>query len=268
MSVIDFHCHVFPDEIAENAVSTVADLCGGIIKPVLDGRLISLQESSKKNGVEKVVTLPVATKVEQVQSINRNVNFQNDSIVPFGALHPLMDNFAEEINFLVKRGFKGVKLHPEYQNFYITDVRYESFFKALESSGLLVLMHTGYDPGPFSSDHATPQMVAEFLEAYPAISLIAAHFGGLKMWDEVEEYLIGKNLYFDTAAIYSMISKEQFVRIARAHGVDKILYGSDTPWEDQGKAISFIRESGLTEEEQQLVLYKNAARLLWGIDAI
>lgn len=264
MQVIDFHGHFFPDDIADKAVSTVADICDGIIKPVLDGRLLSLVSSAKKNSIEKVVTLPVATKVEQVHSINRGLISDSAYIEPFASLHPEMENFAEEIQFIVKSGVKGVKLHPEYQNFYITKSRYEVFFHALEEAGLLVLMHTGYDPGPFTSDHATPEMVAMLLERHPKLRLIAAHLGGLQMWDEVENYLVGKELYLDTAAIAGLISSEQFVRICRAHGCRNILYGSDTPWESQRDSIAFIKESGLSEEEQQLILYKNAKELLGG----
>lgn len=266
--VIDFHGHFFPDEIAENAVSTVAEICCGVIKPQLDGLLSSLIESSKMNGIEKVVTLPVATKVEQVTSINRNLLLDNLHIVPFASMHPDMSNFTEEISFIVKKGVLGVKLHPEYQNFYITDKRYKPFFDALATSGLLVLMHTGYDPGPFTSDHATPAMVADLLENHPGLRLIAAHLGGLQMWDEVERCLVGKDLYLDTAAIAGLISSEQFERICHAHGSDKVLFGSDTPWEAQDKAISFIMDSGLSLSEKEQILYKNAEKLLWGVDAV
>lgn len=268
MPIIDVHAHFFPDSLAESAVNSVAEICDGYIVPALDGRLVSLEKRSEELGIERVVTLPVATKVEQVLSINRNLVRDNSFVVPFAALHPLMENFTEEIGFIVKSGVSGVKLHPEYQNFYITEKRFEPFWEALENSGLLVLMHCGYDPGPFSSDHATPEMVASLLDAFPSLKLIAAHFGGLQMWDDVEKWLIGRKVYLDTAAVASLLPADEFVRLARSHGVEKVLFGSDTPWEDQEKAITYIEECGLTKEEQELVLFTNAERLLKGEYAV
>ena len=38
--------------------------------------------------------------------------------------------------------------------------------------------------------------------------LVLAHMGGLNFWDDVEKYLVGENVYFDTAYVADEMSEE------------------------------------------------------------
>lgn len=60
------------------------------------------------------------------------------------------------------------------------------------------------------------------------------------------------------------LSPAAFVSLARAHGTEKILFATDSPWAPQQSYVDFIRSCGLTPGEQQRILYDNAAGLLWG----
>ena len=55
---------------------------------------------------------------------------------------------------------------------------------------------------------------------------------------------------------------EQFLRIVRDHGADRILFGSDSPWSKADEDIASIRALPLGEEEKTAILGGNAARLL------
>ena len=54
------------------------------------------------------------------------------------------------------------------------------------------------------------------------------------------------------------LGREQFVRIVRKHGADKILFGSDSPWAKQSEAIEVVKKSGLEEAEVRQILGLNA----------
>jgi predicted TIM-barrel fold metal-dependent hydrolase len=41
------------------------------------------------------------------------------------------------------------------------------------------------------------------------------------------------------------------------------LFGTDYPWETQQRGIQFIRDLGLTAEEEKAILGENAERLLF-----
>ncbi len=264
MKIIDFHGHFFPDALAERAVKTVADMCGGEIVPALDGTLGNLLAGMEKFGISQTVNLPVATKPESVTPINSGLLMDNPQIIPFGALSPFSLTWESDIDFVVSKKIKGIKLHPEYQGFYMNDPAYIPFYQKIADSNLIALFHAGYDPGPFSRDHALPQMFLELKEAVPNLTIVAGHFGGLMMWDDVERYLVGSDIYFDTAAIADFLPQKQFVDMATRHGIEKVLFGSDTPWEDQGKAIRYITESTLSDSAKEQILYQNADRLLNG----
>jgi predicted TIM-barrel fold metal-dependent hydrolase len=55
---------------------------------------------------------------------------------------------------------------------------------------------------------------------------------------------------------------ERLVRMIRAHGVERVMFGTDSPWAGQAEEAAHVRSLGLTEEELDKVLFTNAARLL------
>ena len=66
----------------------------------------------------------------------------------------------------------------------------------------------------------------------------------------------------DTAVVLDVIKEDQFLRIVRNHGADKILFGTDVPWRDQGAFVHLLNDSKLTQEEKNKIFYKNACKLL------
>ena len=102
--------------------------------------------------------------------------------------------------------------------------------------------------------------------------------GGWNCYEDVCELIAGKEVYLDTAFTINPIEKkdgtglseyndvqltnEQFVNLVRMHSADRILFGSDSPWTDQGQYVELIKNSGLTDEEAEKILGANAARLL------
>ena len=58
------------------------------------------------------------------------------------------------------------------------------------------------------------------------------------------------------------IEQTQLLTMIRSHGADKILFASDSPWQDQRRYIDLLKSLPLTEEEKAQILYKNASKLL------
>lgn len=262
MKVLDFHSHIFPDELAKRAISTLMS-CSPESKNHTDGTMSGLLESMHKNGINKSVLLPVATKPSQVPVINQNcLNLKSNEHIPFGALHPDTDNIEQEISFLKSNHIAGIKFHPEYQNFYIEDKSLFPIYEQLSSANLIVVFHAGKDPGPFTCDHALPSSLKIIHKNFPDLKIVAAHLGGWKLWDEVENNICGLPIYLDTSAISEYIQMDQFLRIVRKHGIEHILFGTDSPWFDQGTVKQWIENSKLTDNEKELILWENGFRLL------
>ena len=86
--------------------------------------------------------------------------------------------------------------------------------------------------------------------------------GGWREWDGVEKYLAGTPILMDTAYVSSDLPIEQFERIVKSHGADKILFATDSPWESPDMTKDYINRTSLNEDEKNLIFYKNAKKLL------
>lgn len=82
------------------------------------------------------------------------------------------------------------------------------------------------------------------------------------MWDEVEKYLVGQDVYFDTGVVLDRMPQEQFIRMVRSHGADRILFGTDSPWADQKNFVTILNSMPLTSDEREAIFSGNAMKLL------
>ncbi len=267
---IDFHTHIFPDRIAARAVAKLEGVSGA--RACTDGTLGGLKASMEKNGIGLSVILPVVTKPEQfdsVQQFAQKVTEEEKGILSFGGVHPLSPRWREEIGRIADSGLKGMKIHPDYQDVYVDDIRLIRCVDYAMERGLTVVLHAGVDIGYPDMLRCTPQRAARLLEAVDcqAGSLVFAHIGGHGLWDDVERYLVGRPVYLDTAHSLDQISREQLLRIIRSHSAERILWATDSPWADQGVFKDYLEGLPLTERQRALISHENALRLLSGVKA-
>lgn len=259
--IIDFHTHMFPDKIAKGTIEYLADICQ--IKPCTDGTYEGLKAETKKSGVDISVALPIVTKPKQFDSINVFASHYLDGNVrSFGSIHPENEDYKEKLRQIKELGMKGIKLHPDYQETYFNDIRYKRIVAYATELDLITVVHAGLDPKSPEDIHCTPQMSAELIDDVKPEKLVLAHMGGNFQWDDVERYLIGKQVYFDTGVVLDKMPEEQFLRIVRTHGEDKILFATDSPWSGQKEFIEILQKMPLTDEEREKIFAGNACRLL------
>jgi predicted TIM-barrel fold metal-dependent hydrolase len=174
--IIDSHCHIYPDKIAEKAVEGIGSFYD--LPMCYDGKASTLIEKGNKIGVCHNIIFSVATTPHQVGSINsfisNCVKEGEGRFTGLGALHPDTENVASEIENIKALGLKGVKLHPDFQKFRINDERLFSIYKACSEAELPVLLHTG----DYRYDFSNPERMADVLEKFPELTVIGAHFGG------------------------------------------------------------------------------------------
>ena len=159
-------------------------------------------------------------------------------------------------------GFKGIKLHPEFQNIYADSDEMTTVCRRAAKYGMTVVFHAGRDIGYPPPVKTEPDMLLRLLDRVPDLKLVAAHLGGWMMWDEVAAKLCGSPIYFDTAFISDFIEPSLARDIINAHGADKVLFGSDAPWEDPAKTLDFLRSLSIDPEDLKKICGTNAAGLL------
>lgn len=263
--IIDFHTHFFPDSIAERTIKSLSEFASE--SPVGNGTLASLRDNMHKSGVSLSLNLPVATRKEQVTSINNRMielQGQNSKVLTFGAMHPHFHEIGDvkqELKKLSLHGIRGIKMHPEYQDFYPDDPIMARYYEACRETGMICLLHAGKDPAYPNRNKAHPKRLAQVAKI-PNLNLVLAHLGGYQQWEDVLKYIAGlSRVYLDTAFCHEL-SDILFKDIILSHGPYKILFGSDFPWSDPRKEIEKIKglDMGVSIENQ--IFSKNARWLL------
>lgn len=139
------------------------------------------------------------------------------------------------------------------------------YTEKIAEAGLIAVFHGGWDPFGDSDIRCTPERMARAIEKVPELNFVVAHLGGINVWDDVEKYLAGKfnNLWLDVSVIASFnIDENQLARIISTHGTDKILFGSDCPWDNPANEINMINRLSLSNEDKEKIFFKNAHKLL------
>ncbi len=274
--VIDFHTHIYPDKIAEKTISTLMTSAPDV-KVYTKGTLNALRDSMKKSGIDKSVVLPVATRKGQFDTINRfalDINNTYSDLVSFGGIHPDDDDIENKLLYLKENGFKGVKIHPDYTGTFIDDERYIKIITECVKLGLTVVTHAGVDPA-FDVIHCPPEKARAVLDRISAETkaekpfLVFAHLGGIYCHKEVLKYLAGTNCYIDISCSFASLGSycdttdEEVVDMIKMHGADKVLFATDSPWNDQTAYLEKLKSlDGLSDTEKDMILYQNAERLL------
>ena len=266
--IIDSHCHIFPDKIAQKATDSI-DIFYGISETgVIDGcgfvgTAKTLINQCDSVGVEKCLVTSVATTPHHAQSINSfiasEVMLFPDRFIGFGSLHPDSETLEEDAEHLIELGLKGVKLHPDIQNFKVDDPKVIKIFEICNKKKLPVLLHTGDS----RYDNSNPNRVEKILKMFPDLIIIGAHFGGWSIWDKAPQILCKyKNLYVDTCSSFYALSKERAREIIDLYGTDRVIFGTDFPMWKQDEELDFLFSLGLNENELKNILHDNLAKLL------
>lgn len=279
--IIDFHTHTFPEKISEKVVNNLAkESC---TKPFTNGSMSALLTSMKEAGIDYSVNLPVMTSPEQVEKINSSFLTTKEElfekgIIAFGGMHPDYENIRDELTRLKNAGICGIKIHPAYQKYDLDHPKMMKIIDIASELDMIVITHAGIDIGIYDHDYASVKHVLKILKEIAPPRLVLAHMGGWGCWEDVEKDLAGAPVYFDTAFSIGAITPlpgcdkkpyleynlnvEDFGRLAKKHGCEKILFATDSPWQEQGDVIKLIEQCNFSDSEKEMIFEKNAVRLL------
>lgn len=265
MSTIDIHTHAFPDKLAPRAIESLEAQAPW--QAAGDGTVAGLVKSMDAADIDISVVCMIATKPEQVSRIfkwcKRCKKVWSDRIDPFPSVHPDVRKPGKWVSKIAKAGFVGIKLHPMYQNFLADDAKMDDIYAAASDNNLVVTLHCGRDIAfDDDDDRAAPGRIAEVAGRFEHLKLLCTHMGGWNAWDDVEKYLLGSNVYMETSFAIQFLGNERTAEFIKRHGPEKVMFGTDWPWQNQADAIKQINALPLTKQEKRGILLKNAASLL------
>ena len=165
-------------------------------------------------------------------------------------------------------GFVGISLQPAFFHTPINDPYLFPVYAKAAELGLKVFVHTGINYGtthPFGHDH--PMLLDQIACAFPGLKLIACHAG----WPWTTEMVAVARKHPDVYLEFGGLAPkyiaspgtgwEVVYRFMNSLLQDQVLFGSDWPAFDVGRALDEWKSMDLKEEVREKLLGDNAARL-------
>lgn len=218
-----------------------------------------------------LIVIARAGQMDQTRAQNDAViaaaKASNGRFYPVASVHPAdgADALAE-LDRMAAAGVKVIKLHPNTQNFDVSDPAVAAVVQHCGEKGLIVLFDS-YKPWDLSE-------IGKFLllaATHPQARLILAHMGFSTFRETVafaqlRKLGMGQNVYFDLSAIAVVYANSpvqpELVWTIRKIGVEHFLFGSDWPVDTPAVAEKAVRDLGFTAGEQKLIFHDNAAKLI------
>lgn len=258
--IIDVHTHIFPLKIAEKATASVGAFYELPMKTV--GKLDVLLEDIKRYGIRHSFLLSTATTPSQVRHINNflieNMKLYGDLFTAFGTVHPHMEKPCEEIEYIRFNGIKGLKFHPDFQQFQIDDTCMNPIYDMAQEQRIPIMIHAGDNRYDFSN----PKRLLNISKKFPKLIVIAANFGGYNCWQESLEILCDTDFYFDTSSSLFSIEYNLATAIINKKGEDYIMFGTDFPMWRFEDEIKRFEKLYLSDKLNEKLLFKNAENFL------
>ena len=276
--IVDFHTHIFPPEI----IARRADLLArdGFFEELYGhprAKMATAEEllaSMEADGVDVSVTFPFGWRdqgiAEECNSyVLQAMRDHPGRIVGLAGVQPLAGTRAvAEMERCARAGMPGIgELMPHGQGYRLSDTRLLTpLVEAAQALGLFVLTHTSEPVGhryPGKGD-VTPAELQAFIAAFPALRIVAAHWGGGYPFYELmpEVHAAATNVWYDSAASLYLYRPAIFAEVARIASPQRILWGSDFPLLGQRRMLDYARSSGLSDDDLRLALGENARALL------
>ena len=256
-TVIDAHCHIYPEKIAARAVNGTDTFYG--LSSYGEGTVQHLLKIGEETGIDGYLVQSVATTPKQVSSINRfiasEVDLYRGKMVGLGTLHPRSADILGDIEEIEALGLHGVKLHPDIQDFKADDEACAEIYALCEKKGLPILMHAG----DHRYDNSNPNRLAPVLASYKALCMIGAHLGGWSVWEDAKEALAGiPNLFVDTSSSFAFLEESEARELIAAFGTDHVLFATDYPMWHAKKEMDYFLRLGFSDGEYQRMFSENA----------
>ncbi len=259
---IDIHTHAFHPKIAQKVLAQLNTHYG--IVPQGTGLVEDLIKRLETGPLSMAVVLCAATSPAQVIPANNFARSLQKAhpgrVISFGALHPHCPDWEELLPALVKDGVRGIKLHPDFQSFFLDD---PALWPILEHIGqdMLVMCHVGDTPPP-AKNPSCPYKLDALRRRFPKVRFIAAHMGGYLHWEHALKTFIGSPVYIDTSSSLTFMDPNLRNEIFKRHPREFILFGSDYPLFDPNAEFRLLSRCLKLKDKELDDLMKNSARAL------
>jgi len=203
-----------------------------------------------------------------------------DKFIGFGSINPRYGKKYVKKMFekILDLELKGIKIIPTLQFFDPSKSSgLEVLWKYAQDEDLIIIYHTGCDPGPWEfmglCKVGQPSKILKYIKSYET-KVVLAHAGAYSsnkpgIWIGEALSLANKyeHVWLDVAAVPDILHDEKTVELIKEFGlIDKILFGSDYPviqGLDMYRTVKIIELSPLLSDKEKIkILRDNALKIL------
>lgn len=242
----------------------------------LPERYEGLKREMHANGVDHAIVLS-SYKVNEARPSTREIlevvgDDPQISVVAGVSYHDYRAADLADLRVLLsEKRVRGLKLYPGYEPFYVHDPRMRVVYELAGEFGVPVMIHTGdtYDPRG-RLKYAHPLEVDEVAVDFPQVTFVICHLGNPWVTDAMEVIYKNENVVGDISGFTLGQFDERFEQymlqavkqvLTFAAKPSSLLFGTDWPISQLSSYLRFVRNLGLNDEETEMVLWKNSARV-------
>lgn len=192
-----------------------------------------------------------------------------DRLIPFAVINPSYAGWREDLEECVgSLGMKGLRLHPNYHDYKLTDDCASKLIREAANRGLPISIairmederqHHWLVKVPPVSIYET----AEIINRFPEATFILAYIHGSEAEMLLNACPKRENFYIELTSHYlSGAYPNQLQSLVDRIGVERILFGSGIPLKYPESALMKIECLEVSEEDKEKILHKNAERIL------
>lgn len=226
----------------------------------------NMVEEMDRMGISQSIALAIdfpllSNNSEHILSSIASQKEINKRIIPFISLHPLDLDKERKLTEFMKKGARGIKLHPQIQLFKPTHRGAYEIYEIAKKYKLPILFHTGLSP-------ISPSWQKRFVEFsefakvcmdFPENTFILGHSGVLEYQKAIALSKKHKNVYLELSGQPPQVIREMIQK----NGYEKLLFGSDWPYYPSAIPLAkvLIATETMKEEVRGGLLGINAMRV-------
>jgi uncharacterized protein len=194
-----------------------------------------------------------------------------DRITTIVGVDPVLmtpDEVETEVALRLSQGASGIKIAPMFLGVSANDPKLRIVWELARAHKVFVLSECGARGHDGHQPWGAPRFFDEICRAYPDVVIQLAHLGWGAEEDTARLTRTYPNVYADLSLRLASLDQpgewtsEQMLRCIRDIGADRVIYGTNYPIVDVFKFRAVFDALDLTDEERELISWKNAARVL------
>ena len=164
-------------------------------------------------------------------------------------------------DYVSEHGFKGLRIVQWLWELPCTHALYYPLLTACVELDVPICLQVGHTGPLKSSESGRPSHIERIALDFPELKIVCGHIGYPWTTEMIAVTTKFPNVYIDTSAYVPKRYPPELVAYMKAHGSNKVMFGTNYPMISADKCMDQLDLLGLDEECRRLFLEDNARRV-------